>query len=153
MSTLTLKQSIQEDMKNAMRARDQRRLDAIRLVLAAVKQKEVDERVEVDDVALLAILDKMLKQRRDSIDQFRSAGRQDLIDKEQFEIEVIQTYLPAALSDDEIVTIINNAIAQAEASSSKDMGKVMAIVKPKIQGRADAAVVSAKIKQRLSELS
>lgn len=148
----TLKQRIQEDMKSMMRERNQQRLDAIRLILAAVKQKEVDERIDVDDTALLSILDKMSKQRRDSISQFAAAGRQDLVAKEQFELEIIQTYLPTALTDAEIEQIINQAMQQADAKSSKDMGKVMGIVKPHIQGRADTAAVSNKIKQRLTEL-
>lgn len=146
----TLKQRIQEDMKAAMRAQEKQRLDAIRLILAAVKQIEVDERIEVDDARLLAILDKMLKQRRDSVAQYQTAGRQDLVDQENFEINIIQTYMPAQLSDAEVDKLIADSIAASGATAAKDMGKVMAILKPQVQGRADVAVVSAKVKERLS---
>lgn len=146
----SLKQQIQEDMKNAMRAKDQRRLDSIRLILAAVKQIEVDERIEVDDVRLLAILDKLLKQRRDSIAQYETAGRHDLVEQESYEMSIIQSYMPAQLNAEEIEKLINEAIAVAAASSAKDMGKVMAELKPKIQGRADVAAVSAKVKEMLA---
>ena len=145
-----LKQQIQEDMKNAMRAKDQRRLDTIRLILAAVKQIEVDERIEVDDARLLAILDKLLKQRRDSIAQYETAGRHDLVEQESYEMTVIQSYMPAQLNAEEIENLINEAINTVAASSAKDMGKVMAELKPKIQGRADVAAVSAKVKERLN---
>lgn len=146
----TLKQQIQEDMKSAMRAQEKQRLDAIRLILAAVKQIEVDERIEVDDARLLAILDKMLKQRRDSVAQYQAANRQDLVDQENFEINIIQTYMPAQLSDAEVDQLIAASVAESGAASAKDMGKVMAILKPKVQGRADVAAVSAKVKERLS---
>lgn len=146
----TLKQRIQEDMKSAMRAQEKQRLDAIRLILAAVKQIEVDERIEVDDARLLAILDKMLKQRRDSVAQYQTAGRQDLVDQETFEINIIQTYMPAQLGDAEIDKLIADSIAASGATTAKDMGKVMAILKPQVQGRADVAVVSAKVKERLN---
>lgn len=146
----SLKQQIQDDMKNAMRAKDQRRLDAVRLILAAVKQIEVDERIEVDDARLLAILDKLLKQRRDSVAQYETAGRHDLVEQESYEMNIIQAYMPAQLSAEEIENLINEAINTVAASSAKDMGKVMAELKPKIQGRADVAAVSAKVKDRLN---
>lgn len=144
-----LKQQIQEDMKAAMRAQEKQRLDAIRLILAAVKQIEVDERITVDDNRLLAILDKMVKQRRDSIAQYQKGNRQDLVDVENFELEIIQKYLPKALTAAEIDQLISAAIASAGASGPKDMGKVMAELKPKLQGRADIAAVSAKVKEKL----
>lgn len=145
-----LKKHIQEDMKAAMRSQEKQRLDTIRLILAAVKQVEVDERIEMDDARLLAILDKMLKQRRDSVAQYESAGRIDLVAQENFEIGIIQNYMPAQLSITEIEKLINDSIAVSGATSAKDMGKVMAELKPKIQGRADVAAVSAKVKERLS---
>jgi len=145
-----LKKRIQEDMKSAMRAQEKQRLDAIRLILAAVKQVEVDERIEMDDARLLAILDKMLKQRRDSVAQYESASRHDLVAQENFEIEIIQNYMPVQLSIVEIEKLINDSIAAVGATSAKDMGKVMAELKPKVQGRADVAAVSAKVKERLS---
>lgn len=146
----SLKQRIQEDMKTAMRAQDKQRLDAVRLILAAIKQIEVDERIEADDTRILAILDKMLKQRRDSIEQYESAKRQDLVAQEKFEMEIVQSYMPAPLSDEEITHLIDTAIATTQATSAKDMGKVIAELKPKIQGRADVAAVSAKVKARLA---
>jgi uncharacterized protein YqeY len=146
---ISLKQRIQEDMKNAMRAQDKPRLDAIRLILAAIKQIEVDERIEVDNTRVLAILDKMLKQRRDSIEQYQAAKREDLVKQEEFEVNVIQSYLPAALSDEELEKMIGDAIAATTAVGVKDMGKVMAELKPKVQGRADMAKVGTKIKERL----
>jgi uncharacterized protein YqeY len=144
-----IKVQLQEDMKSAMRAQEKRRLDAIRLILAAVKQIEVDERIIPDDARMLQILDKMLKQRRDSIEQFQKANRQDLVDQESFEVEVIQSYMPEPLSDAEINQFIANAISETGATSSKDMGKVMSILKSKLQGRADMGAVGAKIKERL----
>jgi uncharacterized protein YqeY len=144
-----IKLQIQEDMKSAMRAQEKRRLDAIRLILAAVKQIEVDERIVPDDARMLVILDKMLKQRRDSVEQFQKANRQDLVEQENFEITVIQSYMPEPLSETEIDSLIAEAIASANAVSAKDMGKVMAELKPKLQGRADMGVVGAKIKERL----
>lgn len=137
-------------MKTAMKAGDKRRLGAVRLILAAVKQKEVDERKELTDPEVLAVLEKMLKQRRDSIGQYEQAGRTDLAEQEAFEVGVIQGYLPAALGDAEIATLIEEAIAATGAKAMADMGKVMAIVKPKIQGRADMGAVSARVKQRLA---
>lgn len=145
-----LKKRIQEDMKAAMRAQDKPRLDTIRLILAAVKQIEVDERIELDDARMLTVLDKMLKQRRDSVAQFQAANRQDLIDQENFEIQIIQNYMPAQLSDTEIDQLIAECITVTGATAAKDMGKVMAELKPKIQGRADVAAVSAKVKERLN---
>lgn len=145
-----IKGQIQEDMKAAMRSQDKERLAIIRLILAALKQREVDERIELADEHVLAILDKMIKQRRESITQFEAGNRPELAAKEAAEIRVIQEYLPAQLSDAEIIALIDSAIADAGATSAKDMGKVMAILKPKVQGRADVTAVSAKVKERLS---
>ena len=146
----TLREQLTADMKDAMRAKDKERLGTIRLVLAAIKQREVDERIELDDTQVLVVLDKMLKQRRDSIKQYRDAGREELAAVEESEIAVIQGYLPAALSDEEIDTLINEAVAASGAEGMKDMGKVMGQLKPKLQGRADMGQVSGKIKARLS---
>ena len=145
-----LKQRLVEDMKTAMKAGKKRRLGIIRLINAAIKQREVDERIELDDTQVLAVLDKMLKQRRDSITQYEAAKREDLAEQERYEIGVCQEYLPAALSDDEIAALIEMAVAAAGALSQKDMGKVMALLKPQVQGRADVGAVSALVKQRLS---
>jgi uncharacterized protein YqeY len=145
-----LKLQIQDDMKTAMKAGDKRRLGAVRLILAALKQKEVDERKELTDADVLGILEKMLKQRRDSIAQYEQAGRTDLAEQEAFEVGVIQGYMPAPLSDAEIAAIIEAAIAASGAKAVADMGKVMALVKPRIQGRADMGAVSARVKQRLA---
>ncbi|MBP6809733.1 MAG: GatB/YqeY domain-containing protein [Chromatiaceae bacterium] len=144
-----LKQRLVEDMKTAMKAGEKRRLGIIRLINAAIKQREVDERIELDDTQVLAVLDKMLKQRRDSITQYEAAKREDLAEQERYEIGVCQEYLPAALSDDEIAALIEAAVAAAGALSQKDMGKVMALLKPQVQGRADVGAVSALVKQRL----
>ena len=146
---MSLKARITEDMKSAMRARESARLGAIRLVLAAIKQREVDERIELDDAQIIAAIDKMLKQRRDSITQFEAAGRQELADIEHFEISVLQEYMPVAASDEEIDTLIAQAVAETGAAGVKDMGKVMAAVKPKLAGRADMAQVSTRIKALL----
>ena len=146
----TLKNQITEAMKDAMRAKAKVRLGTIRLIQADIKRIEVDERIDVDDARVLAILDKMVKQRRDSISQFESAGRQELADVEQAEIEVIQEFLPEALSNDELASMIDAAIATTGAEAMKDMGKVMGIIKPKIQGRADVGAVSGMIKSKLS---
>ena len=146
---MSLKQQITDDMKASMRAGDKRRLGVIRLLQAAIKQREVDERIELDDAQVTAVLDKMVKQRRESIAQYEKAGRAELVEQEQFEITVLQDYLPEQLAADEIEAIINEAIEQTGASSIKDMGKVMGIVKPKIQGRADMGAVSGQIKARL----
>lgn len=137
-------------MKTALRAKDKDRLAVVRLIMAAVKQREVDERITLDDAQVLAVLDKMLKQRRESITQFRDAGRHDLADKESFEAEVIQGYMPQALSDDEIDLLISDAISTTGAQSVRDMGQVMAYIKPKAQGRADMGAVSARVKSRLA---
>jgi uncharacterized protein YqeY len=144
-----LKQRLQDEMKAAMKGGDKQRLGVIRLVLAAVKQKEVDDRVELSDEQVLAVLDKMVKQRRDSITQYEGAGRNELAEQEKFEIGVIQEFLPAALSEEEIGTLVDEAISSTGAASIRDMGKVMGIVKPKAQGRADMGAVSALVKERL----
>jgi len=144
-----LKQRIQGDMKAAMKSGDKRTLGTIRLILAAIKQIEVDSRSEVDDAQVLAILDKMVKQRRDSIEQYENAGRTELAEQESFEIGVLKDYLPEALGDDEITAMIAEAIASSGAESMRDMGKVMGLLKPKMQGRADMGAVSALIKQQL----
>jgi uncharacterized protein YqeY len=146
---MNLKDRIQEDMKNAMRAQDKQRLSAIRLILAAIKQYEVDKRVAVDDTIATTILDKMIKQRRDSITQYQTAKRQDLVDQESFEVELIQAYLPTPLTAAEIDAFITSIVTATGATSAKDMGKVMAELKTKLQGRADMAVVGAKVKERL----
>lgn len=147
---MSLKQQINDAMKQAMRAKEKERLGTIRLIQAEVKRVEVDERIEVSNERLLAILDKMVKQRRDSISQYEDAGRQELADIELAEIDVIQEFLPAALSESEISDLVQSAIATSGAESMRDMGKVMGILKPQIQGRADAGVVSAQVKSALS---
>lgn len=136
-------------MKAAMKGGDKARLAVIRLLLSAMKQVEVDERVELDDARIIGILDKMVKQRRESASQYESAGRQDLLDQENYEIGVLQTYLPAALSDTELEQLIAEAIASSGAKTMQDMGKVMALLKPKVQGRTDMGAVSGKIKAKL----
>ncbi len=146
----TLKKQLTAAMKDAMRAKAKERLGAIRLMLADIKRIEVDERIEIDDARVLVVLDKMLKQRRDSISQYTKAGRQELADIEEAEIVVIQEFLPEALSDEELTAMIDDAIATTGAESMRDMGKVMGIIKPKIQGRADAGAVSGMIKNKLS---
>jgi uncharacterized protein len=146
---MSLKERIQQDMKDAMRAADKPRLGTIRLILAAIKQIEVDERKDLDDTGITIVLDRMVKQRRESISQFEKAGRTDLVDQEAAELAIIQTYLPEPLSESELNALINEAMAQTGASSIKDMGKVMALLKPKLQGRADMGAVSAMIKTRL----
>jgi uncharacterized protein YqeY len=148
---LSLKLQITEDMKTAMRAKETARLGAIRLLLAAMKQKEVDERVELVDADVLAIIDKMLKQRRDSITQYEAAGRQELADVEKFEISVLQTYMPKQMSEAEVATAIEQAVAASGAASVQDMGKVMAILKPQLAGRADLGKVSGQVKAALSK--
>jgi hypothetical protein len=144
-----LKQRIQDDMKTAMKAGDKPRLGAVRLILAAIKQREVDERIELDDAQVLAVLDKMVKQRRDSVVQYTAAGREDLASVERFEIEVCQGYLPQPLSEAEVSVLIDTAIAATGAAGMKDMSRVMAQLKPLVQGRADMGAVSTLIKQRL----
>lgn len=146
---MTLKQRLSEDMKNAMRSKDAARLSAIRLILAAIKQREIDERIELDDAAVVAVIDKMQKQRRDSIAQFAAAKRDDLVAAESFELEVLQTYLPAQASEEEIEAAIAAAIRTTGAAGARDMGKVMAEIKPKLAGRADMSQVSARIKATL----
>lgn len=146
---MTIKADITEAMKTAMKAKDKERLAAIRLMLADFKRIEVDERIEIDDDRALVILDKMLKQRRDSIKQYQDAGRQELADKEQAEIDVIQSFMPAPLTEAELEALIADAVASTGAQSMQDMGKVMAILKPQLQGRADMAAVSKLIKARL----
>lgn len=146
---MALKERITEDMKSAMRAGDKQRLGTIRLILAAIKQREVDERITLDDPQVLSVLEKMLKQRREAITQFESGGRADLVAKETAEIGVLQGYLPAQMSAVELDALITEAITATGAASIKDMGKVMAAVKPKAQGRADMGAVSARIKQKL----
>lgn len=150
MSDTTLKARITEAMKAAMKAKEKERLSAIRLIQAEIKRIEVDERIEVDDSRVIAILDKMLKQRKDSIQQFEAAGRQELADIEKAEIAVIQAFLPAALSEEELNTMIDQAISTSGAESVRDMGKVMGILKPQVQGRADMGAVSQAIKSKLS---
>lgn len=145
----TLKAQITEAMKDAMRAKEKERLGAIRLILAELKRIEVDERIEVDDARVLAILDKMVKQRRDSISQYVDAERQELADKEQAEIDVIQAFLPEALGEAELTTMIDAAIQESGAESMRDMGKVMGLLKPQIQGRADVGAVSGMVKSKL----
>src|ERR1700761_6457771 len=138
---MTLKERITEDMKNAMRAGEKERLGTIRLVLAAIKQREVDERITLDDVQVLTVLEKMVKQRKEAISQFESGGRADLVAKEQSELAVLQTYLPEQMSDAELDALIAEAVTATGATSVKDMGKVMGIVKAKAQGKADMGVV------------
>ncbi len=144
-----LKQQITDAMKAAMKGGDKPRLAVVRLMLAAIKQREVDERIELDDSQVLAVLDKMVKQRRDSIKQYGDAGRDDLVAQEAAEVDIIQEFLPAALTDDEVAAIIDQAIADSGAESMRDMGKVMGLVKPQVQGRADVGKVSGLVKQKL----
>ncbi len=147
---MSLKERITEDMKTAMRARETARLGAIRLLLAAIKQKEVDERIELDDTAVVAVIDKMLKQRKDSIEQYQKANRQDLVAAEQFEAGVLSAYMPQALSSAEVEAIIAAAVAESGARSMQEMSKVMAIAKPKLAGRADMGEVSRLVKAMLA---
>lgn len=141
---------LKEAMKDAMRAKEKERLSTIRLALSAIKQVEVDTRETLDDTAILAILDKLVKQRRDSIKQYEDAGRQELADVEKAEIDILQEFLPQPLTDEEIDALIEDAVAKSGAESMKDMGKVMGMLKPQLQGRADMGAVSGKIKARLS---
>jgi len=147
---MSLKQSLTDAMKAAMKGGDKPRLGVVRLVLAAIKQIEVDERVELDDDRVLAVLDKMVKQRRESISQYTDAGRTDLAEQEEYEISILKDFLPEALSDDEIDQMIAKAVEDTGAASIKDMGKVMGILKPQMQGRADMGAVSGKIKAQLN---
>jgi uncharacterized protein len=146
---MALKDRVTEDMKTAMRAGDRQRLATVRLLLAAIKQREVDERITLDDGQVLAVIEKMIKQRREAIVQFESGGRSDLVAKENAEIGVLQAYLPAQLTPSEVDALIAEAIAANGAASIKDMGKVMGFVKPKAQGRTDMGALSARIKQKL----
>jgi len=145
-----LKQRIQDDVTATMRAKDKPRLGTLRLITAAIKQVEVDTRTELDDAALLAVLEKMLKQRRDSLQQYSDAGRDDLAEQERFEIAIIEAYMPEALPAEELEAFIDAAIAEAGAASMRDMGKVMGLLKPRVQGRADLGAVSASVKQKLA---
>jgi len=147
---MSLKQRITEDMKAAMRSGDTRQRDTIRLLQAAIKQREVDERIELDDAAVIAVIEKMLKQRRDSIAQYEAAQRVDLADIEKSEMSVLSAYMPQALNDAEIEALIAEAISATEAKGMQDMGKVMALLKPKLAGRADMAKVSTLIKGKIS---
>ena len=147
---MSLKERITEDMKAAMRAGEKERLGTVRMILAAIKQREVDERVNLDDAQVLAVLDKMVKQRKESVAQFATGGRADLVAKEQAEIALLQQYMPAQLSAAEIESLISKAIASTGASSMKDMGKVMGALKSELAGRADMSAVSARIKQMLA---
>lgn len=150
MSESTLKTQITESMKDAMRAKDKERLGTVRLMLSEIKRIEVDERIDPDDARIISILDKMVKQRRDSINQYVDGGRQELADKEQAEINVIQEFLPQPLSDEEVDTIVQHAINDTSATSMADMGKVMGLVKPQVVGKADMGTVSQKVKAALS---
>ena len=147
---MSLKDQLKDQQKLAMLAKDKPRLGAIRLLMAEIKQREVDTRVELNDEEILAVVTKMVKQRRDSISQFEAAGRQDLADKESAEIVVLQEFLPQQLTADEIAAVIEQAITESGAAVMADMGKVMAVLKPKIQGRADVGAVSAQVKTRLA---
>jgi uncharacterized protein YqeY len=147
---VSLKARITEDMKTAMRAKDSARLGAIRLLLAAIKQREVDERIELDDMQVIEAIEKMLKQRRDSISQYQAANRQDLVDVEEFEVKVLQEYLPQALTEDEVNALLEKVVADTGAAGIKDMGKVMAAIKPLVLGRADMGKISGLIKTRLT---
>ena len=149
---MSLKARIQEDVKAAMRAQDKRRLGALRLVSAAIKQREVDERIELDDSQVVAVLRKMLKQRQDSLTQFRAGGRDDLADQEAFEIALIEGFLPQALGVEEVDALVARCVAEVGATSARDMGKVMARMKESVEGRADMGVVSARVKERLARL-
>ena len=146
---MTLKARITDDMKTAMRARESERLGAIRLLLAAIKQREVDGRIELDDAAILDVIDKMVKQRRESIAQFEAAGRTDLVAQENFELDVLRAYLPQALTEQEIDALVAQALAEVKPTGPKDMGKVIALLKPQMAGRADMARVSALVKAKL----
>jgi uncharacterized protein YqeY len=149
---MPLKEQITDDMKTAMKSGDKERLGVIRLILAGIKQREVDERIMLDDTQVLSVIEKMIKQRRDSIAQFRAAAREDLATKEEFEVGVIQGYMPAQLDDAAIESIIATAIADSGATSAKDMGKVIGLVRPQVAGRADMGKISEKVKAKLAAL-
>ena len=150
---MPLKQQITDDMKTAMKGGDKDRLGVIRLILAAIKQREVDERIVLDDTQVLAVVEKMLKQRRDSIEQFRAAAREDLASKEEYEVGIIKAYMPAQLSAEEIDAIVAKAIADSGAAGPKDMGKVIGLVRPQVAGRADMGKISESVKAKLAALS
>jgi uncharacterized protein YqeY len=147
---MALKEKITVDMQDAMRSKDSEKLNAIRLLQSSIKQKEVDDRVEIDDTMILNIIEKMLKQRRDSIEAFKKANRDDLVAKEEFEVKLLQTYMPEPLSSEDVEKEIDGAIKAADAKSMKDMGTVMSAVKLKVSGRANMAEVSQKIKEKLT---
>ncbi|AOJ05204.1 MULTISPECIES: GatB/YqeY domain-containing protein [Burkholderia] len=148
---MSLRDQISEDMKAAMRAKESERLATIRLLLAAIKQREVDERVTLDDAGVIAVVDKMIKQRKDSISQFEAAGRTDLVEKEQAEVAVLTAYMPAQLSEAEVAAEVRSAVAQTGAAGPQDMGKVMGVLKGKLAGKADMTAVSALVKAALSK--
>ena len=148
---MSLKEQITEDMKNAMRAKDTGRLGTIRLLLAAMKQKEVDERIELDDAAVIAIVEKLIKQRKDSISQFQAANREDLVAIENAELVVLQAYMPAQMSEAEVVAVVAKVVAEVGATCPQDMGKVMGVVKSQLAGKADMGVVSAQVKAALTK--
>ena len=148
---MSLKEQITEDMKNAMRAKDTGRLGTIRLLLAAMKQKEVDERIELDAAAVIAIVEKLIKQREDSISQFQAANREDLVAIENAELVVLQAYMPAQMSEAEVAAVVAKAVAEVGATGPQDMGKVMGVVKPQLAGKADMGVVSAQVKAALTK--
>ncbi len=150
MPATPLKSRLQDDTKRSMKGGDKPRVAALRLIAAAIKQREVDERIELDDPQVVAVLDKMAKQRRESIEQFARAQRQDLVETETFELNLIHEYLPAALSDAEVEALVNAAIAESGAQSLRDMGKVMGLLKPKVQGRTDMAALSGRVKSLLA---
>ena len=147
---MSLKDQITDDMKAAMRAKDSERLTTVRLLIAEIKRKEVDERIELDDAQVVAVVEKMIKQRKDSITQFENGGRQDLADKEKSELAVLSAYMPAGLSDEEVAAEVAAAVAASGAAGPQDMGKVMGILKPKLAGRADMTAVSAQVKKALA---
>lgn len=146
----TLKERIQDDVKSAMRAKDKERLGVLRMTTAAIKQREIDERTSLDDAGILSVLDKMIKQRRDALGQFTAAGRNDLADQEAFEIAVLDEYMPTALTETELNTLIEAALTKVGASSLRDMGNVMKLLSPEVRGRADMGAVSGRVKERLS---
>ena len=148
---MSLKEKLQDDIKAAMRAKEGDKLTTLRLITAAIKQKEVDERIELTDSAVLSILEKMIKQRKDSIAQFQLGGRQDLVDKEQAELALLMAYMPAQMSEAEIAQVIETAVLQANATGPQDMGKVMALIKPLLAGKADMGLVSQMLKTRLAQ--
>jgi uncharacterized protein YqeY len=148
---MSLKEQITNDMKNAMRSKETERLNAIRLLLAAMKQKEVDERIELTDTHIIAIIEKMIKQRKDSITQYQAAKREDLVAGETFELELLQTYMPAQLSDDEIMAAVQKAVQTSGASGPQDMGKVIALLKAELAGKADMGKVSGLVKSALQK--